>query len=477
MQLPALSFLSLRLPPSLSEYVAEAEVITEGIAEVTTASMPTFSSFWGLDSVEAWEAVAPQIGVAGLLGLLLGIGLGALFGALLTGFVLSRQNTRLGDRFEALSNASLDRSSDRLLSLAGERLGALERSSVEALALKEAAVDALVAPLRETLSRVDEKLQKVETERVGHYQSLTTHLELVAKSHRDLERQTQGLNQALRSPNVRGRWGELQLRRVVELAGMLEHCDFQEQVSVGHSSPNGGGEGSNAQDASRRQRPDLIVRLPGGRQIVIDAKAPLQAYLLASETEDDKLRAQHLQDHARQVRRHVDDLGARAYWSQLEGSPEFVVLFLPGEPFFSAALAADPELIERGADRRVLLAGPTTLIALLRAVAYGWQQEAMAENAVQVAKVGRELFERITTLNERFGRLGQKLDGAVEAYNAAIGTLETRVHVSARRMAELGGSNSEKTADLRELPTLDRRTRPLVDRTPDPAQTTPSTIP
>jgi DNA recombination protein RmuC len=422
--------------------------------EVSAVQSPDVS--W-LEQTLSWigdaSTLPPEVVAAGSTGLALGILLGAVIGGLLctaiTAAILSRTNARLQDRFRTLSSDALDRNNERFLALAGERLGSLERSNVEALAQREAAVDALVRPLRESLARVDEKLQKVETERQGHYQSLTKHLEMVATSHRELERQTRGLGQALRTPNVRGRWGELQLRRVVELAGMLEHCDFQEQVSIG---------GEDGQ-----QRPDLIVHLPGGRQIVIDAKAPLQAYLAASEAEDDAARARHLDDHARHVRRHVDDLGGRNYWSQLAGSPEFVVLFLPGEPFFSAALAHDPELIERGVERRVLLAGPTTLIALLRAVAYGWQQEAMAENTVQVSKLGRELFERIVTLNDRFGELGKKLDGAVVAFNAAVGTLESRVHVSARRMAELGVA---KEAELETTPTLDRRTRTLAEAAP-----------
>jgi len=378
------------------------------------------------------ESVSPDLVGVGALGATLGLVLGLALGAGITAILLSRTNARLSDRFQSLSSEALDRTSERFLSLAGERLGALERSNVAALELREEAVDALVRPLRESLARVDEKLHKVETERVGHYESLTKHLELVATGHRQLVEHTQNLGQALRTPNVRGRWGELQLRRVVELAGMLEHCDFQEQVTI---------EGDD-----KRSRPDLVVRLPGDRSIVIDAKAPLQAYLAASEADDDEARARHLDEHARHVRRHVDDLGGRNYWSKLEGSPEFVVLFLPGEPFFSSALSTDPELIERGVDRRVLLAGPTTLIALLRAVAYGWQQEAMAANAVEVSKLGRELFDRILSLNERFGSLGRKLDGAVEAYNVAMGTFESRVQVSARRMAELGVA-TDKTLD------------------------------
>ncbi len=385
-------------------------------------------------------SLSPELGVAGLLGLLVG----GLLGSALTAFVYARFQRRMGDRFETLSAQALDRSTERFLTLAGERLGTLERSNVEALAQREAAVDALVRPLRESLARVDEKLHQVETERHGHYEALTKHLELVAVAHRSLERETQNLGQALRAPQARGRWGELQLRRVVELAGMLEHCDFLEQPTI--RSEDG------------LSRPDLIVRLPGDRQIAIDAKAPLEAYLSASEAEGEDEAARFLDAHARHVRRHLDDLASRAYWSRLEGSPEFVVLFLPGEPFFSAALARDPELIERGVDRRVLIASPTTLIALLRAVAQGWKQEEMTKNAVLVSRLGRELYERIVTLSGHFEALGRKLDGAVVAYNTAIGSFESRVQVSARRMAELGVSSPET---LPEIERIDRRTRNL----------------
>ncbi len=376
------------------------------------------------------------------IGVVVGLGLGALIGAGFVSLVVGRSQSRLRDRFESLSNEALDRSSDRFLTLAGERLGAATQSNEQALERREAAVEALVRPLKESLAKVDEKLQRVETEREGHYRALTNHLELVATNHRALASETQGLRQALGTPNVRGRWGELQLRRVCELAGMLEHCDFEEQVTV--------------EDPDRRSRPDLVVRLPGRRSIVIDAKAPLQAYLAAAEASTDEERETLLVEHARHVRRHVDDLGGRAYWSRLESSPEFVVLFLPGEPFFASALATDPELIERGVGKKVLLAGPTTLIALLRAVAYGWQQEAMAENAIAVSQLGKELFERIVSLNGRFSNLGKKLEGAVDAYNTAIGSLESRVHVSARKMADFGIARSDA---LGRVPPIEKSTR------------------
>ena len=436
-----------RLDLKCSAVLAAAVPATAWAAADASDATSTPPSPTGLAAIwPSWlsdpPTLEPEASALVLAALAVGLFFGIVLGATLVGLVLTRTNRRMQDRFESVSTAALDRNNERFLSLAGERLGAMQASNVAALDQKEAAVESLVRPLRESLARVDEKLQAVETEREGHHRSLTKHLELLTTGHRQLTEQTQGLRQALHSPNARGRWGELQLRRVVELAGMLEHCDFVEQATLTGEESRG--------------RPDLIVQLPGNRQIIIDAKAPLSSYLSASECGDEAERGKHLQAHARHVRRHVDDLGSRAYWAQLEGSPEFVVLFLPGEPFFSAALSEDPELIERGVDRRVLLAGPTTLIALLRAVAYGWQQEAMAENAVQVSRLGRELFERIVSLNERFGTLGKKLDGAVEAYNTAIGSLESRVHVSARRMADLGIAPN---TSLDSVPPLDRRAR------------------
>ncbi len=393
---------------------------------------------------------SPELALAGLIGLILG----ALLGAWLASRFQDRLHRGLHDRFETLSALALDRTSERFLHLAGERLGAVGRANEATLAQREAAVDALVRPLRESLARVDAQLQQVETQRQGHHESLTRHLEIVAHANRLLERETRNLGQALRSPNARGRWGELQLRRVVELAGMLEHCDFAVQSTLpGGSGAAAGGGSSEGQSGGR---PDLIVRLPGNRSLAIDAKAPLAAYLAATEAPSDAERDHQLAQHARHVRRHLEELASRGYWSKLPGSPEFVVLFLPGEPFFSAALEHDPELIADGAERRVLLAGPTTLIALLRAIAHGWQQEEMAQNAAAVARIGRELFDRLVGLNEKFGALGRRLDGAVDAYNQAIGSLESRVHVSARRMAELGVAQS---VPLDALPAIEKRAR------------------
>jgi DNA recombination protein RmuC len=271
-------------------------------------------------------------------------------------------------------------------------------------------------PLADTLKRVDERLAHAERERVEAYSRLSEQVVALGSAASTLSR-------ALRTPAVRGRWGELQLRRVVEIAGMLHRCDFEEQPGM----PSEGG----------RLRPDVIVHLPGGKQIVIDAKTPLEAYLDAQECANEEQRAQRLQAHARHVREHMDRLGAKAYWDQLPGSPDLVVMFLPGEPLFSTALQQDLTLIEHGLSQRVLLASPITLIALLTTIAHAWRQEALAENYREVARLGKEFYERLATFTERFEDLRKRLDGAVQAYNDAAGSLEARVLVSARRLREL----------------------------------------
>jgi DNA recombination protein RmuC len=346
---------------------------------------------------------------------------------------------------KALASDALSSSSRSFLELAQAQLAQLQQKTTQDLDQRRQAVEHLVAPIKESLTKVDGKLQELEVARTRAYSELSTQVRVLAEGQKELRSETGNLVSALRDrPNVRGRWGEIQLRRVVEMAGMVEHCDFETQHNV--TTDDG------------RLRPDLVVKLPGGKTVVVDAKCAGQAYLESLQCEDDQERAAKLRDHARQVRDHITKLSAKSYWSQFEATPEFVVLFIPGETFLSAALEQDPALIEDGVNQQVIIATPTTLIALLRAVAYGWRQETIAESAKAISELGRELYTRLGTLTDHFAKVGRGLETAVKSYNEAIGSLETRVLPSARKFKEHGISPA---AELAPLNVVERGVRPV----------------
>ncbi|HLA00302.1 MAG TPA: DNA recombination protein RmuC [Thermodesulfovibrionales bacterium] len=351
--------------------------------------------------------------------------------------LIETMKAEMTDTFNALSSAALKSSSEDFLRLASEHLGKVVAETKGKLGEHQVAIDGLIKPLHEALKRYEEQVRLIEESRHKAYGSLEEQLRSLASTHEQLQKETSNLVSALKKPQVRGRWGEITLRRVAELSGMSAHCDFTEQISV--------------ETESGRLRPDMLVHLPMEREIVVDAKVSLDAYLdaLSALTEDE--RKAKLEKHAQQVRAHMNKLGSKEYWTQFKQSPEFVVLFIPGESFLSSALDVDGTLIEDGIQKRVIIATPTTFIALLRAIAYGWRQEQMTKNAQEISTLGKELYERIYTLVKHFIDIGSAIGKAMDSYNKAIGSMELRVLPSVRKFKELGVTSAEEIPVLEQI--------------------------
>jgi DNA recombination protein RmuC len=351
--------------------------------------------------------------------------------------LLQEATDSLSNAFKALSAEALKENNQAFLELAKATLRTFQVEAKGDLEARKKAVETLVAPIKETLIRYEEQIKSLEKVRGEHYGSLSEQVHQLLDSEQRLQRETANLVNALRTPSVRGRWGEFTLRRVVELAGMVEYCDFYEQESLNSEAG--------------KLRPDLIVRLPGGRTIVVDSKAPLQAYLEALDAADEDTRRLRLQAHARQIRVHLQSLASKSYWEQMELAPDFVVMFIPGEPFYTAAVEQDPKIFEDGILQKVILATPVSLIPLMLTIAYGWKQERLQENAQKISELGKSLYDRLCTLAGHFNELGTSLGRSVEAYNKAVGSLENRVLVAARRFRDWGVSTQGELTESSPL--------------------------
>ncbi len=386
-----------------------------------------------------------------LTSLALGVVAGLALGALLVGVWMTHRSAlaraELTDAFKAVSGEALKTNSQIFLDLARTSFETLKVEAKGDLAQRQQAIDELIRPLTESLKRYEQQIQSLEQSRQSAYGGIDRHLTLLNEAQERLRQEAANLVKALRTPGARGRWGELTLRRVVEMAGLVRHCDFVEQATL--------------ETEEGRKRPDLVVHLPNHCQIVVDAKTVLAAYLDAHETTDEAQRRAHLARHAAQVRSRMDELSLKAYATQFDRAPEFVVLFLPGEQFLGAALEHDPTLIEDGFAQRVVIATPTTLFAVLRAVAYGWQQADLTENAERIARLGKELYERMAVLAEHLTDVGQSLGKSVQAYNKALGSIETRVLPSARKFRELGVGSEKDVPHLEPIEAAPRLMPPV----------------
>ncbi len=363
-------------------------------------------------------------------------------------------NARLAQAFAELSNQSLKSNSDSFLKLAEQHLNVQNEKAKRELGDREKAVEALVKPIRDALEASKKQIAELEKSRSEAYGSIRTQLEAMNISQKSLQQETQNLVNALRRPEVRGRWGEITLRRLVELAGMVEHCDFQEQV---HTVSNG-----------QIIRPDMIVRMPDQRMLVVDVKTPLDAYLEAAEAKNDSQRKLGLERHAKNVRAHIRMLASKAYWDQFDESPEFVILFIPGDQFLSAALSEEPDLIEYALSKHIILATPTSFVALLKAVAYGWRQLALADNAQEIRVLAEDLYGRLATFVGHMNRMGRQLASSVETYNKAVGSLERSVLPGARKFTELGVHEKK---EIEKLESLDPVPRTMIESAADEDET------
>jgi DNA recombination protein RmuC len=356
--------------------------------------------------------------------------------------LLQKAEVQLKASFDALASTTLRSTTEEFLKLADQKLGNVQKDAMAEIGKRQVAIDELIQPIRDALLSVDTKLSETEKARIETTATIGALIKHISQGQDQLRGETQNLVRALRTPTVRGRWGEVQLRRVIELAGMLPYCDFVEQPSL--------------LGEQGRQRPDLVVKLPGGKTIVVDAKVPLEAYLDATDAQDEAVRERRMNDHARQVREHMNKLGAKSYWEQVQPSPEFVVMFLPGEAFFQAALQHDPELIDFGVRCQVFPASPITLIALLQVVAQGWRHERLAQNAEEIQALGKELYARVAKMTDYLDTLRTRLDSTVRAFNDAVGSYETRVLVTARRFKELGATSGSEIESLQPVDTIPR---------------------